>query len=309
MHGTVWAEETDSRKVAIFLFVDPQTDEFRLEKLDLSTPLSENSLTQSLAPIASGTNKRRTTRVVQALPIKVKGEDALHEPFTEQTSTVMVSCHGCKYQSKYYVPKGSVVTVEIPRLAGGSSPRTVTAKVIWVQRPRNPRETLHIGLEFDVAGNVWDIAVPPKDWFLLPGEKAFVAEEAAPAPTFPPGSSTELMEMTTSWDESEIPVVASSGPETESEFTVARQTVDAGALTASANGEDHVEPKIGAQMLQAIEEAVNSSIARLSQSIADQARTTYEANNSELHAKIKSTVEEALTALAPGKLTRAKKKK
>lgn len=173
-------------------------------------------MTESLTPtpIASGTDKRRTTRVVQALPIKVKGKDALHEPFTEQTSTVMVSCHGCKYQSKYYVPKGSVVTLEIPRLAGAAAPRTVTAKVIWVQRPRNPRELLHIGLQFEVAGNVWDIPIPPKDWFLLPGETAFVAEVSAAAPAFPPDSSTELIGMTTSWDESEIPVVAKPGPET-----------------------------------------------------------------------------------------------
>lgn len=85
--------------------------------------------------------------------------------------------------------------------------------------------------------------------------------------------------------------------------------MDAGALPASANGGDRVQPKIGAQMLEAIQEAVNSSIARLSQSIVDEARTTYEANASELHAKIKSTVEEALTARAPAKRTRAKKKK
>ena len=29
-------------------------------------------------------------------PIMVMGIDALHEPFMENTNTVMVSCHGCK---------------------------------------------------------------------------------------------------------------------------------------------------------------------------------------------------------------------
>ena len=266
-------------------------------------------MTQSLAPIDSGTGKRRSARVVQAIPIKVIGVDALREPFTEQTSTVMVSCHGCKYQSKFYVPKGSVVTVEIPRFAHKSSPRIVTAKVIWVQRPRNAREVLHIGLEFEVPGNFWDIPIPPEDWFPLPGEPECVAEEPAAAAAIPAVTPDELIGKTTSWDESEIFVTSKSEPEYEFQFAAPHQTAKPGASTAPTNGRDSIHPKIDAKIQEAIEQAVNSSIARLSQSIVEETRKTCEANTEELYAKIKMTVEEAVSNLPASKRLKVKKKK
>ena len=102
-----------------------------------------NDLLSSADP---GTQKRRSTRIVQAVPITVTGVDALGQPFKERTTTVMVNCHGCKYQSKHYVPKNSVVTLDIPRLEPGGAPRTVLGRVIWVQRPRTVRELFQIGL-------------------------------------------------------------------------------------------------------------------------------------------------------------------
>src|ERR1700728_4672629 len=117
---------------------------------------SENGATNSATTIATGGDKRRSTRVVQAMPIKVHGVDALSESFIERTTTVMVSCHGCKYQSKHYVPKGSHVTLEIPRRNPNLPVRIITGIVIWVQRPSQALDLLHIGLEFEVPGNVWD---------------------------------------------------------------------------------------------------------------------------------------------------------
>jgi hypothetical protein len=111
----------------------------------------------------AGAKKRRSTRIVQAIPISVSGTDALGQPFKERTSTVMVNCHGCKYQSKHYVPKHSLVTLEIPR-SDASTPYIISGRVIWVQRPRTLRELFQIGIEFDAAGNVWGIAFPPDDW-------------------------------------------------------------------------------------------------------------------------------------------------
>jgi len=101
---------------------------------------------------------------VQAVPITVSGVDALGQPFKERTTTVMVNCHGCKYQSKHYVPKNSIVTLEIPRMDPSVPPRAVAGHVVWVQRPRTVRELFQIGLEFEAAGNVWGIAFPPEDW-------------------------------------------------------------------------------------------------------------------------------------------------
>ena len=96
-------------------------------------------MTEPLASNDPGTQKRRSTRIVQAVPLTVTGVDALGQPFKERTTTVMVNCHGCKYQSKHYVPKNSVVTLEIPRQQPGLPPRAVQGRVIWVQRPRTGR--------------------------------------------------------------------------------------------------------------------------------------------------------------------------
>jgi PilZ domain len=119
-------------------------------------------VTDSLQSADPGAQKRRSTRIVQAVPITVTGTDALGQPFKERTTTVMVNCHGCKYQSKHYVPKNSMVTLDIPRPEGG--PFHTQGRVVWVQRPRTVRELFQIGLEFEVPGNFWGIAFPPEDW-------------------------------------------------------------------------------------------------------------------------------------------------
>ena len=78
-------------------------------------------MTEPLASSDLGNQKRRSTRIVQAVPIIVTGVDALGQPFKERTTTVMVNCHGCKYQSKHYVPKNSIVKLEIPQLEQGAT--------------------------------------------------------------------------------------------------------------------------------------------------------------------------------------------
>jgi hypothetical protein len=144
--------------------------------------------------------KRRSTRIVQAVPITVAGADALGQPFKERTSTVMVSCHGCKYHSKHYVPKHSVVELEIPRTEASLPPRTVKGQVIWVQRPRTVRELFQIGIEFDMAGNVWGIAFPPDDWAaaIAASEESAAAATKTPASIPAPAQVTPSVVLTTS---------------------------------------------------------------------------------------------------------------
>ncbi|HKQ86239.1 MAG TPA: hypothetical protein VJS43_05635 [Candidatus Acidoferrales bacterium] len=142
-------------------------------------------MTESLASNDPGAQKRRSTRITQAVPITVTGVDALGQPFKERTTTIGINCHGCKYQSKHYVPKNSVITLEIPRTQAGEPPRSIEGRVIWVQRPRTVRELFQIGVEFDIAGNIWGVAFPPEDWFPypddVPAEQPAEAGEAAPS--------------------------------------------------------------------------------------------------------------------------------
>lgn len=143
-------------------------------------------MTESVQSNDPEVQKRRSTRIAQSVPITVTGVDALGQTFKERTSTVSVNCHGCKYQSRHYVPKNSMVTFEIPRPQDDQPPRIVEGRVAWVQRPRSVKELFQIGVEFVVPGNVWGIAFPPADWFPLPNEEmpeipAPAAIEASPA--------------------------------------------------------------------------------------------------------------------------------
>jgi hypothetical protein len=112
--------------------------------------------------------KRRTTRIVQAVPLTVTGVDALGRPFQERTSTLIINCHGARYQSKHYVLKNMWVTLEVPHSEPGHPARTVRGRVTWIQRPRTVRELFQVGVELEVSGNVWGIAFPPGDWFPFP---------------------------------------------------------------------------------------------------------------------------------------------
>src|SRR3984885_13674513 len=112
--------------------------------------------------------KRRTTRIVQAVPLTVTGVDALGRPFQERTSTLIINCHGARYQSKHYVLKNMWVTLEVPHNEPGREARSVRGRVTWIQRPRTVRELFQIGVELEVSGNVWGIAFPPGDWFPFP---------------------------------------------------------------------------------------------------------------------------------------------
>jgi hypothetical protein len=112
--------------------------------------------------------KRRSSRIVQAVPLTVTGVDALGRPFQERTSTLIINCHGARYQSKHYVLKNMWVTLEIPHNEQGQPARSVRGRVTWIQRPRTVRELFQIGVELEVSGNVWGIAFPPSDWFPFP---------------------------------------------------------------------------------------------------------------------------------------------
>lgn len=143
----------------------------------LEIPLKDSP--QSAEP---RTEKRRSTRVVQAVPIVVKGHDALSNEFQESTTTVMISCSGCKYQTRHYVPKGSEISLEIRRRDPGRFPRVVLSRVVWVQRPRSYRELFHVAVEFLNPGNVWAIDSPPEDWFPCPEDEDLVVPVSGETP-------------------------------------------------------------------------------------------------------------------------------
>ena len=161
---------------------------------ELGRELADDTSEMS-GPVASATadlRKRRSTRIVQAVPLAVTGVDALGRPFTERTSTLIINCHGCRYQSKHYVLKNMWVTLEVPHQEADQTPRTVRGRVAWIQRPRTVRQLFQVALELEIPGNVWGIGFPPEDWFVFPDAEQNKAAAAA-AGAAPQGSPVELM--------------------------------------------------------------------------------------------------------------------
>src|SRR5229473_85983 len=164
-------------------------------------------LSESVTSASTELRKRRSTRIVQAVPLVVTGVDALGRPFVERTSSLIINCHGCRYQSKHYVLKNMWVTMEIPHPETGQPPRTVRGRVAWIQRPRTVRQLFQVALELEVSGNVWGIAFPPEDWTAFPEltqvvMKLDAAPEASPLP--PPMAEPDV---TLHLGEAELPPV------------------------------------------------------------------------------------------------------
>lgn len=116
---------------------------------------------REVEPSHSGTERRRSERISQSLPVVVRGIDLLGQPFEERSSTLNLNLHGCRYASKYHLPKNTWVTLEIPR---GAERENVRARVAWIQRPRSIRELFQIAVELESPGNFWALEEPPADW-------------------------------------------------------------------------------------------------------------------------------------------------
>jgi len=107
------------------------------------------------------TQRRRSERVAESLPIIVRGIDLLGQPFEERTATLAFNLQGCRYPSKYHLPKNTWITVEIVR---GARVHNVRARVAWVQRPHSVRELFQIAVELESPGNIWEYDSAPEGW-------------------------------------------------------------------------------------------------------------------------------------------------
>src|ERR1700674_3436154 len=78
---------------------------------------------------------RRSTRLNTVVPLTVVGVDSYRGPYREIVSTVTVSCHGCKDESKYDVLTNSWVMLELPAKEKEGESVSARGLVKWVKRP------------------------------------------------------------------------------------------------------------------------------------------------------------------------------
>jgi hypothetical protein len=142
-------------------------------------------------PSHTSVERRRSERVPQSLPVIVRGIDLLGQPFEERSSTLDLNLHGCRYASKYHLPKNSWVTLEIAR---GTERDNVRARVAWVQRPRSVRELFQIAVELESPADFWDLDQSPADWNAMSAPAA--ENESNMAASIPPATEGRTADMT-----------------------------------------------------------------------------------------------------------------
>ena len=118
------------------------------------------------------TERRRSERVSESLPLIVRGIDLLGQPFEERTTTLTFNRHGCRYTSKHHLPRNTWVTLHFPAgvaqsaahanaapdahaNSSGNSRPTLRARVAWVQRPHSIRDFFQIAVELESPANIW----------------------------------------------------------------------------------------------------------------------------------------------------------
>jgi hypothetical protein len=291
---------------------------------------SEDSLTDTLASIeartTAGSEKRRSSRVPLAVPITVSGVDALGEPFREITTTLSVSCNGCKYRSKNYVQRDSLVTIEVAHPNPKLSPRVVRGRARWVQRPRNLREQYEIGLELVVSGNIWGLNSPPPDWFPHPDDEAASAAEQEE-------SAVESVATALANDPSSVAAADFGASEQSSRAAETKPSVSAhtfeeidlsGAIGFTPEESDPAPVDLNARLQETIATSLKSLVDRMAEAAAldmasriaavvDEARTACGTAAEEFEAKIRGVLDQALKpqqidALSASVEKRAKKR-
>src|SRR6202050_43493 len=125
---------------------------------------------------------RRSTRVQHAIPLKVEGVDSFRGPYSEEVSTVAISCHGFKYLSKHQVLTNALVVLELKNPKPNSASISARGRVKWVDRPKDPAGLFQTAVELETPGNIWGLDSPPQDWLPFSGPRNLEMDTSKPKP-------------------------------------------------------------------------------------------------------------------------------
>ena len=98
--------------------------------------------------------------------LAVQSLDASRAPYREEVTTGSISCHGCTYKMRHEPRPGDIVVLDSGAGSAGHSGFPSRARVKSIQRLNTLNyPTYNVGVEFEIAGNIWGILSPPADWF------------------------------------------------------------------------------------------------------------------------------------------------
>ena len=119
----------------------------------LETWLAESRETSWLAA-----NRRRSQRVLMAIPVRVSGQTGVGLPFEEETHTRAISAHGALILVSTQVYRGQRLT-----LSNVQTKAALECVVAHIDRHQSDRP--QVGVEFMLPNPMfWHVAFPPKDW-------------------------------------------------------------------------------------------------------------------------------------------------
>jgi curved DNA-binding protein CbpA len=127
--------------------------------------------------------RRRSTRILREVPLVVTWAESGGKARREETATVSINCHGCKYFSRFRLRKNTKVTLEVgstnstPRLPG----RKIDARVASLRKSSRLPGMYQVGVEFETPEDIWHLGESPQDWtrFAVPRQQdlaSFVSE-------------------------------------------------------------------------------------------------------------------------------------
>src|SRR5215472_12893561 len=98
--------------------------------------------------------------------LAVQSVDASRAPYREEVTTGSISCHGCTYKMRREPRPGDIVVLDMGSGSTGHFGFPSRARVKSIQRLNTPNDSRYnVGVELEVAGNIWGISSPPADWF------------------------------------------------------------------------------------------------------------------------------------------------
>ncbi len=121
---------------------------------------------------------RRSSRISKAIMLAVQSVDAPRAPYREEVTTGSISCHGCTYKMRHEPRPGDIVVLDTGAGSTGHLGFPSRARVKSIQRLSTPNDlTYNVGVELEIAGNIWGISSPPADWF--PRQSGHLVESAS----------------------------------------------------------------------------------------------------------------------------------
>ena len=134
--------------------------------------------------------KRRSSRISKAIMLAVQSVDASRAPYREEVTTGSISCHGCTYKMRREPRPGDIVVLDTGSGSPGHFGFTSRARVKSIQRLNTSNDpTYNVGVELEIAGNIWGISPPPADWF--PRQSGNLVESASHGRESRPMARTE----------------------------------------------------------------------------------------------------------------------